>query len=85
MPYYYKEVKCDTLAELQALRNQDLERPTNGYALSDESGRIEKAPPPGYNFHPDYRCPEYVLGQTGSGLGYERCNFRKGHSGRCEA
>jgi len=72
MPFYYKTIKCDTLAELQALRNQD-------------SGYTEKAAPPGYNFHPNYRCTEYVLGQTGPGMGYERCNLRKGHSGGCEA
>jgi len=44
----------------------------------------EKEPPPGYNFHPDYRCKKLVIGQTGPGLGYERCNFRQGHDGECE-
>jgi len=84
MPYHYKEVKCDTLAELQALREHDLGQTADRNVQISESRYGEKAPPPGFNFHPDYRCPEYVLDQTGPGMGYERCNLRRGHSGQCK-
>lgn len=73
MAYRHNGVECDTLDELRALQNEPRPRLT------------ERPAPVGYNFHPDYRCKEYVLGQTGPGLGYERCNFRQGHSGPCEA
>lgn len=84
MPYYFKEVKCDTLAELQALREHDLGQNADRNDQISGSQYREKAPPPGYNFHPDYCCPEYVLDQTGPGMGYERCNLRRGHSGKCK-
>ena len=74
MAYRYNGIECDTLEELRALQvKQEAQRPE------------EEPPPPGYNFHPKYRCREYTLGQTGPGLGYERCGFREGHSGPCEA
>ena len=74
MAYRHNGIECDTLEELRALQTKrGVQRP-------------EEVPaPPGYNFHPKYRCKEYILGQTGPGLGYERCGFREGHSGPCEA
>ena len=69
MAYRHNGIECDTLDELRALQAMQ---------------GVQSAPP-GYNFHPKYRCKEYTLGQTGPGLGYERCGFRQGHSGPCEA
>jgi hypothetical protein len=36
MPYHYKEVKCDTLAELQALRERDLGQTADRNVLGEE-------------------------------------------------
>ncbi len=75
MAYRHNGIECDTLDELRALQAE----------AGMGARSTEKPAPVGYNFHPDYRCKEYTLGQTGPGMGYERCGFRQGHLGPCEA
>lgn len=71
MAYRFNGVECDTFEELQRL--QGSARTTSAVVKETHEQGERK------------QCKEYVLGQTGPGMGYERCGKWAGHKGECEA